>query len=77
MRRPNCSDPSPRGSLGVRGKMCVIQKGGALEKRVIRVFIWAGQGKNKVIRRPGQLKKSNVPGGAQEEGAEQFERRIS
>ena len=29
----NAPDP------GVRGKTCVIKKGGALEKRVIRVFI--------------------------------------
>ena len=28
-----CTHP-PRGSLGVRGKMCVIKKDGALEKRV-------------------------------------------
>ena len=30
------------GSPGVRRKLCVINKGGALERRVIRVFIWGG-----------------------------------
>ena len=30
---------SPRGSPGVRRKMCVINKGEELEKRVIIVFI--------------------------------------
>ena len=40
MRRSNCSAHiPPPGSPGVRGKMLVIKKGGALEKRVIRVFI--------------------------------------
>ena len=29
----------PLGSPGVRGKICVIKKGGALEKRVICVII--------------------------------------
>ena len=42
MRWSNCSNaippPSP-GSPGVRQKMCVINKDGALEKRGIRVFI--------------------------------------
>ena len=31
--------PHHRGSHGVRGKFCVIKKGGTLEKRVIIVFI--------------------------------------
>ena len=34
--------PNPGGSPGVRGKMCVMKKGGALKKRVIRVFIKGG-----------------------------------
>ena len=39
MRRSNCSAPSPRGCPGVKGKMCVIKKGGALEKRVNLVIL--------------------------------------
>ena len=41
MRRSNCSAPisPPLGSPGVRGKIEVIKKGGALEKIVIIVFI--------------------------------------
>ena len=34
MRRSNSSDPIPPGSPGVRGKMCVIKKGGALDNDV-------------------------------------------
>ena len=34
-----CPHPPSRGSPGLRGKMLVIKKGGALEKIVIRVFI--------------------------------------
>ena len=34
MRRSNCSVPIPPGSPVVRGKMCVIKKGGALENDV-------------------------------------------
>jgi len=60
----NCSAPIPPvGSPGVRGKMCVIKIGGALEKRLISLYR-AGQCKNKVIRRPGQPPKKVVPGGA-------------
>ena len=40
-----CLHP-PRGSPGVKGKICVIKKGGALEKRVILVIIWGGASKN-------------------------------
>ena len=39
MRRSNCSALTPsRGSPGVKGKLCVMKKGGALEKRVILVI---------------------------------------
>ena len=34
MRRSNCSAPVPPGNPGVRRKMCVIKKGGALENEV-------------------------------------------
>ena len=34
MRRSNCSFPIPQGSPGVRGKMCVIKRGGSLENKV-------------------------------------------
>ena len=38
---PHPSPPphTPRGSPGVRGKMCLIKKGDALKKRVIFVII--------------------------------------
>ena len=39
MRRSNCSAPIPPGQTRGQRKMCVINKGGALEKRVIIVFI--------------------------------------
>ena len=79
MRLSNWSAPfPPGGSPWVREKMCVINKGGTLEKRVIRVLIRASQGKYGVIRRPGQPKKKwflqGYPGGM---GAEQFDRRIT
>ena len=65
MRRSNCSAPiSARGSLGFRGKMCVIKKGGALEKRWLKWFIRVGQGRNKVIKRPGQPQKKWCPWGS-------------
>ena len=45
IRRSNYSVPiPPLGQPQVRRKMCVIKKGGALEKRVIRVFIQGGVG---------------------------------
>ena len=49
--------PSPQGCPGVKGKMCVIKKGGALEKRLIRVFMSGGARKNKVIKDRGNLQK--------------------
>ena len=38
MRRSNCSAPipPPGGSPGIRGKTCVIKKGGALENKMKR-----------------------------------------
>ena len=36
MRPSNCSDP------GVREKICVIKKGGALENEGIKVINWGG-----------------------------------
>ena len=47
--------------------MCLLKKGRALEN-VIKV-IKVEQGRNKVIRRSGQPKKSDVHGGAGERGA--------
>ena len=49
-------------------------KRGALEKKVIKVIVVrTGQGKKQLIRRRGQPKKSDVPGGARGKGAEIFE----
>ena len=43
-----------------------------------KLLTLAGQGKNRVIKRPGKPKKSDVPGGARGGmGAEQFDRRIT
>ena len=62
MRRSNCSAPSPhRGSPGVRRKMCLINKGAELKKEWLLCLYRAGQGKNKVIRRPGQPPKKWCP----------------
>ena len=44
--------------------MRVIKKAGHSKKERLECLSRAGQGKNKVIRRPGQPKKSDVPGGA-------------
>ena len=64
----NCSAPIPlpRGSPGIRRKMGVMKKDGALEKRVNLVIIQGGARKKykvikKVIRGPGQQKKSDFP----------------
>ena len=48
MRQSNCAAPipPPPGSHGIRGKMCVRKKGGALENKVKKV----GALKNEVIK---------------------------
>ena len=57
--------------------MCVINKGGALEKRVIRVFIYGGARQRESDKETGATPKKgmspDVPGGM---GAEQFDRCI-
>ena len=71
MRRSNCSSPInpqqpspptpiPQGSPRVRGKICVIKKGGVPEKRVILVIS---------DKKTGAAQKSDVLGGARGDGA--------
>ena len=44
MRRSNCSALIPPGSPGVRGKMCVIKKGGTLENKVKKGGVLENEG---------------------------------
>ena len=59
--------PLPGQPRGQKKNVCDKKGRGTGKKRVIRVFR-EGQGKNKVIRTPGQPKKSDVPGDARGDG---------
>ena len=47
MRLSHCSDPIPPRSTRVRGKICVIRKGKAIENRAIKVI----NSKNKIKKK--------------------------
>ena len=69
--------PLPRCSSGIRRKMGVMKKDGALEKRVNLVIIQSGAVKKESDKRTGVTKtKSDFPGGARGMGSELFDQRI-
>ena len=58
----------PGAASGLEKNFCDKQGRGIEKKEWLECLYRAGQGQNKVIRRPGQRKKGDVPGGARGDG---------
>ena len=64
MRRSNCSDPIPSDSLGVKWKMGVIKKGGALQNEVKKGGVLQNEGNILINQDGARTKYSDIKTGA-------------